>query len=139
MNLHNYLSQKNYRFDGVNDKSLQTLWRELEKYGGLVQDFSLLPQIIGNTLWGVQGKPLKKLYYIGYAMIRLVIQAFDYARDPVPHSSSKNEFQYLRVEPYYKLGNLIISGVVVTLAVNVHIQQRNGYMKGMPTRKPKPK
>ncbi|KAL3532399.1 hypothetical protein ACH5RR_005920 [Cinchona calisaya] len=129
------LQSENSGFSVANINGLVKWWTELENYGGLVQDFFLLPQIIGNVLWGVQSKPLRKVYYIGFTMIRLVLQAYDYASDPVPNSSnSELEYQYLGVESYYKIGNIIVSFIVVTLAVALYVQQRIGFWKIRPTR-----
>lgn len=122
---------KNYAFGSQNMERLLIWWKELEIYcGGLVQDFFLLPQIIGNVFWGVQGKPLRKLYYVGFTMIRIVILVYDNARDPVPNpNGSEIEFQYLRVAFYARLGNMIISVLVVTLAIIAYIQQNTANQK----------
>lgn len=34
---------------------------KLEKYTGLVQEFFFVPQIIGNFMWQVDTKPLRKV------------------------------------------------------------------------------
>lgn len=40
-------------------------WKiRVQQYIGLVQDFFLLPQIIGNVLWKIDCKPLRKVYYM---------------------------------------------------------------------------
>ena len=107
----------------------------MENYSGLVQDCFLLPQIIGNAVWGVQGKPLRKLYYLGFTTIRLVLQAYDYASDPVPNpTNSELEFEYLGVESYYKHGNVTIGVIVVILAMLLYFQQ-NGWCKIRPIHK----
>ena len=56
---------------------------QLWEYVGLVQDFFLLPQIIGNILWHFERKPLRKLYYIGITVLRLLPHIYDYLRPPV--------------------------------------------------------
>lgn len=42
------------------------------KFIGLIQDFSLLPQIIGNIFWQMKSRPLTKSYYIGFTVERLL-------------------------------------------------------------------
>ncbi|CAI9100245.1 OLC1v1037198C1 [Oldenlandia corymbosa var. corymbosa] len=107
-----------YRSASVNVERMLQWWRELESYGGLVQDFFLLPQIIGYAIWGVQGEPLRKAYYIGFTIIRLVVRVYDYARDPVPNRRySAIEFQYLGLESCYKVGNVIVCVMIVALAL----------------------
>ncbi|KAL3532401.1 hypothetical protein ACH5RR_005922 [Cinchona calisaya] len=129
-----------YKSASIRNGRGEKWWIELENYAGLVQDFFLFPQIIGNALWGVQGKPLRKLYYIGFTIIRVVSQAYDYVRDPVPFyrpPSGEVQFLYLKVESYCKLGNVIISAIAVALVVTVYIQQKNGYSKLMPRKEAK--
>ncbi|KAA8541861.1 hypothetical protein F0562_023013 [Nyssa sinensis] len=76
--------------DSVHVRTNQKLpeWvTELDKYMGLIQDFLLLPQVIGNVIWQIQVKPLSKVYYIGFTALRLLLHGYNYLRDPVfsPH------------------------------------------------------
>lgn len=119
-------------FQSQNNGLAGTEMERLESYGCLVQDLFLLPQMIGNWLWGVQGKPLRKLYYIGFTSIRLVLLAYDCVRDPIPNpinQSEEIELQYLGFAFYDKLGNMIVSVLVVLLAVTVYIQQTYRHIK----------
>ena len=114
---------KNYYSN--NDVKLLKWCRLLENYAGLIQDLFLLPQIVGNGLWHPQGKPLRKLYYLGFTMIWLLLHAYEYARDPVPNPKNNyDEFQYLGVDLYAKLGNITVGVIVPVLAAIVYIQQR---------------
>jgi len=56
---------------------------QLEEHVGLVQDFFLLPQIIGNILWQINCKPLRKAYYVGITVVRLLPHVYDNVRAPV--------------------------------------------------------
>ncbi|CAK9154435.1 unnamed protein product [Ilex paraguariensis] len=95
------LQSGNYMYGRGYMKNFLKWWGELENYAGLVQDFFLLPQIIGNALWHIQGKPLSKFYYLGFTMVRVLLHAYDYARDPVPsRDHGDNEFQYMGLEFY---------------------------------------
>ncbi|KAK9069764.1 hypothetical protein SSX86_010160 [Deinandra increscens subsp. villosa] len=58
---------------------------ELEEYSGLVQDFFLLPQVIGNLIWQIDCVPLRKLYFIGLTVIQLLPHVYDYVRSPIPN------------------------------------------------------
>lgn len=103
------------------------LLQELENYGAIVQDFFLLPQIVGAVVWHIQGKckPLRKLYYWGFTTIRLLLHVYDYWRDPLSNpQQDEDEFEYLGFDVYAKLGNVTGAAVLVVLTVIVSIQQR---------------
>ncbi|CAA7403079.1 unnamed protein product [Spirodela intermedia] len=55
----------------------------LEQYAGLMQDFFLLPQVVGNIIWQIKCRPLRKGYYLGITLIRLLPHAYDYIRAPL--------------------------------------------------------
>lgn len=100
----------------------------LEEYMGLVQDFFLLPQIIGNLAWRIQCKPLTKLYYIGITSVRLLPHIYDYMRSPFsnPYFSQEYEFANPRLDFYSKFGDIAIPIMAVLLAFVVYAQQRWG-------------
>ncbi|KAL5823086.1 hypothetical protein ACOSQ4_020986 [Xanthoceras sorbifolium] len=104
---------------------------ELEEYVGLVQDFYLLPQVIGNIMWQIDCKPLRKLYFIGITMVRLLPHAYDYIRSPVlnPYFNEEYEFANPSLDFYSKFGDIAIPVTAVFLAAVVYIQQRWGYEK----------
>eukprot|EP01018_Ginkgo_biloba_P004091 Gb_23466 [translate_table: standard] len=99
---------------------------ELKEYVGLVQDFFLLPQIVGNILWQVDGQPLGKLYYIGVTTLRLLPHIYDYLRSPVfnPYFADEYEFANPSSDFYSKFGDIAIPVIAVVLAIVVYIQQR---------------
>ncbi|MED6217330.1 hypothetical protein PIB30_016734 [Stylosanthes scabra] len=51
-----------------------------------MQDFFLIPQVIENKVWSSQGRPLRKTYYFGLTLLRLVTYFYDYIRDPLMYS-----------------------------------------------------
>ncbi|KAF3673899.1 putative katanin p60 ATPase-containing subunit A1-like [Capsicum annuum] len=104
---------------------------ELEAYMGLIQDFFLLPQVIGNLVWQIQCKPLRKLYYIGLTSVRLLPHVYDYIRSPVPNPYFSEEYEFVnpRFDFYTKFGDVAIPVAAVVLAVVVYIQQRWNYEK----------
>ncbi|XP_044481159.1 uncharacterized protein LOC123207763 [Mangifera indica] len=99
---------------------------ELEEYVGLVQDFFLLPQVIGNLLWRLDCKPLRKPYFIGITVVRLLPHVYDYIRSPIPNPyfAEKNEFVNPSLDFYSKFGDIAIPVTAVFLAVIVYFQQR---------------
>ncbi|XP_059303328.1 uncharacterized protein LOC132055491 [Lycium ferocissimum] len=104
---------------------------ELEEYMGLIQDFFLLPQVIGNLVWQINCKPLRKLYYIGLTSVRLLPHVYDYIRSPVPNPYFSEEYEFVnpRFDFYTKFGDIAIPVAAVLLAVLVYIQQRWNYEK----------
>ncbi|KAF3450818.1 hypothetical protein FNV43_RR06907 [Rhamnella rubrinervis] len=129
----------------TNQKSIRTtrhriaraeshLWdweTELEEYVGLVEDFFLLPQIIGNFIWQIDCKPLRKLYFIGITLVRLFPHIYDYIRAPVlnPYFAEDYEFVNPRWDFYSKFGDVAIPAMAILLAVLVYAQQRWNYEK----------
>ncbi|OIT04892.1 PREDICTED: uncharacterized protein LOC109223716 [Nicotiana attenuata] len=104
---------------------------ELEEYMGLIQDFFLLPQVIGNLVWQIHCKPLRKLYYIGLTSVRLLPHVYDYIRSSVPNPYFSEEYEFVnpRFDFYTKFGDIAIPVAAVVLAVVVYIQQRWNYEK----------
>lgn len=100
--------------------------RVLREYYGLVQDLFLLPQVVGNHLWVVQGKPLRMLFYVGVTVLRLLPHVYDSLRSPVFNPYFADEFQYANPSSdfYSKAGDIAIPVLAVLLAIVVYIQQR---------------
>ncbi|KAJ7951848.1 DUF2921 family protein [Quillaja saponaria] len=110
------------------------LWEwetELEEYVGLIQDFFLLPQIIGNFVWQIDCKPLRNLYFIGITVVRLLPHIYDYIQSPVPNPylSENYEFVNPNFDFYSKFGDISIPVTAIVLALTVYIQQRWSYDK----------
>lgn len=129
-------SQKNLRTEKYvyakeNSHTLPGWATELEEYAGLVQDFFLFPQIIGNLIWQIHCKPLRKLYFIGITVVRLLPHIYDYIRAPVlnPYFSEDSEFINPSLDFYSKFGDIAIPVTAIILAILVYIQQRLGYDK----------
>ncbi|KAJ8773489.1 hypothetical protein K2173_004319 [Erythroxylum novogranatense] len=112
-----------------NYHTIQGWETELEEYVGLVQDFFLLPQVIGNFMWQLDCKPLSKLYFMGTTVVRLLPHVYDYIRAPVPNPyfSEDSEFVNPEMDFYTKCGDIVIPITAVFLAAAVYIQQRWKY------------
>ncbi|XP_059640133.1 uncharacterized protein LOC132282458 [Cornus florida] len=104
---------------------------ELEEYVGLVQDFFLLPQIIGNLMWQIHCQPLRKLYFVGITVVRLLPHIYDCIRSPIPNPYFSQEYEFVnpRLDFYSKFGDIAIPVTAVLLAVVVYIQQKWNYEK----------
>ncbi|XP_057734982.1 uncharacterized protein LOC130950487 [Arachis stenosperma] len=125
------LRAKTYSVDGENSHLLPDWLRELEEYCGLVEDFFLFPQITGNLIWQIHCKPLRKLYYIGITLVRILPHVYDYIRAPAPtpYLSEDSEFVNPSLEFYSKFGDIAIPVTAIILAIVLYIQQRWGYEK----------
>lgn len=69
----------NVYYAGSKTKKLLKWVVEFDDYGGLLQDFFLIPQIFSNTFWKIKGRrPLRKSYYLGFTSLRVLVHAYDY-------------------------------------------------------------
>ncbi|XP_071742538.1 uncharacterized protein [Rutidosis leptorrhynchoides] len=110
---------------------LQSWLVELEEYVGLVQDLFLLPQVIGNLIWQINSKPLRKSYFIGLTVIRLLPHVYDYMRSPIPNPYISYDYEFVNphLDFYSKIGDIVIPTIALLLAIVVQVQQRLGYEK----------
>lgn len=101
----------------------------LEEYVGMAQDFFLLPQVIGNVVWRINCKPLKKSYYAGVTAVRLLPHLYDYIKAPAinPYFAEEYEFVNTSLDFYSRFGDVAIPLVAVALAAAVYVQQRWNY------------
>ncbi|OEL17796.1 hypothetical protein BAE44_0021185 [Dichanthelium oligosanthes] len=86
----------------------------VERYAGVVREWFLLPQVIGNALWRVNCKPLAARYYAGVTAAWLLPHVYGYLRRP-PGAL------------YSEAGAVVVPGVGVVLALLVFVQQRWNY------------
>ncbi|CAK9174672.1 unnamed protein product [Ilex paraguariensis] len=114
-----------------NSHTLREWETELEEYLGLVQDFFLLPQIVGNLMWRIHSKPLRNMYFIGITVVRLLPHIYDYIRSPIPNPYFSEEYEFVnpRLDFYSKFGDIAIPATAVFLAVAIFVQQRWNYEK----------
>lgn len=112
-----------------NSHTIREWETELEEYMGLVQDFFLLPQVIGNFVWKINFKPLRNFYYIGITVVRLLPHVYDYVRSPAPNPYFSEEYEFVnpRFDFYSKFGDIAIPAIAILLAVTVFIQQKWSY------------
>lgn len=110
---------------------LQSWLVELEEYVGLIQDFFLLPQVIGNLIWQIDCKPLRKSYFVGITVIRLLPHVYDYVRTPIPNPYFSEDYEFVNphLDFYSKLGDIAIPATAILLAIAVYAQQKWGYEK----------
>nr|XP_043635853.1 uncharacterized protein LOC122607001 [Erigeron canadensis] len=110
---------------------LQSWLVELEEYVGLVQDLFLLPQVIGNLIWQINVRPLRKSYFFGLTIIRLLPHIYDYIRSPIPNPYFSEDYEFVNphLDFYSKIGDIAIPLIAIILAFIVHLQQKFGYEK----------
>lgn len=123
--------QKRYIDPRGNSYTLKEWEVELEEYVGLVQDYFLLPQMVGNLLWQIHCSPLRKFYYMGITTVRLLPHVYNYLATPVsnPYFSEEYEFVNPVMDFYSKFGDVAIPVTAVVLSMIVFIQQRWSYDK----------
>jgi hypothetical protein len=102
----------------------------LEEYVGLAQDFFLLPQVVGNVLWRINCRPLKKSYYVSLTVVRLLPHLYDYIRAAPainPYFAEEYEFVNTSLDFYSSFGDVAIPLLAVALAAAIYVQQRWNY------------
>jgi hypothetical protein len=102
----------------------------LEEYVGLSQDFFLLPQVVGNVLWRINCRPLKKSYYVSLTVVRLLPHLYDYIRAAPainPYFAEEYEFVNTSLDFYSAFGDVAIPLLAIALAAAVYVQQRWNY------------
>ncbi|CAO2045250.1 unnamed protein product [Urochloa humidicola] len=97
----------------------------VEGYVGVVKEWFLLPQVIGNALWRVNCKPLVAGYYAGVTAAGLLPHVYGYLRPPVVNREF--EAQDGVVEFYSKASAVVVPVVGLVLALVVYVQQRWNY------------
>ncbi|PON66388.1 hypothetical protein PanWU01x14_110430 [Parasponia andersonii] len=125
------IGTRGYSLIRENSSVLSEWEAELEEYVGLVQDFFLLPQVVGNLVCQIDCQPLRKLYYIGITLVRLFPHFYDYVRAPNynPYYPEMYEFVNPSMDFYSKFGDIAIPMTAVVLAVLVFVQQKLSYEK----------
>ncbi|XP_023762149.1 uncharacterized protein LOC111910542 [Lactuca sativa] len=110
---------------------LQSWLVGLDVYLGLVQDLFLLPQVIGNLIWQIDCKPLRKSYFVGLTVIRLLPHVYAYrSLTNLFHSSAKfSEFVSRYPKFHSKQGAIGIPAITIFLVIAVYIQQTWSYEK----------
>ncbi|XP_057743185.1 uncharacterized protein LOC130961359 [Arachis stenosperma] len=98
-----------------------------------MQDFFLMPQVIENKAWRCQVKSLRKTYYFGLTLLRLVIHFYDYIRDPLVDpfvSDGGDAFINNQVgSDFFSIFDIMIPIIMVLFACVVSIQQSWKYLK----------
>ncbi|KAB1218626.1 hypothetical protein CJ030_MR3G026506 [Morella rubra] len=125
------LLEKTHLISTRNSHVLQGWETLLEEYVGLVQDFFLLPQFIGNFVWQIDCRPLRKLYIIGITTVRLFPHIYDYIRAPArnPYFAEDFEFANQNFDFYTKYGDIAIPVAEIILVIAIYIQQSWNYEK----------
>lgn len=120
---------ENFIDSSGNFHTLREWETELEEYLGLVQDFFLLPQVIGNYVWKIHCKPLRNFYYIGITAVRILPHVYDYVRSPVPNPYFSEEYEFVnpRFDFYSKFGDIAIPAIAILLLAAVSVQQKWSY------------
>ncbi len=96
-----------------------------------VEDLFLFPQVVGNALWNVKGKPLHPMYYIGSTIVQLLRHLYLRFSAPVYYSYGSFRFPYVHMNAdFFDRDNKIVTHLLaIVLALVVYIQQKwNGWL-----------
>lgn len=105
------------------------LWWDIKAYGGLLLDFHLFPQVVGNVIWGAKEQaPLSKPFYFGMALVRSLPHIYDLCRKFKFIPAFADTYLYANPEwDFYSVtSDILIPVVILLLAVMVYVQQRWG-------------
>nr|KYP37947.1 hypothetical protein KK1_040838 [Cajanus cajan] len=89
------------------------------------QDFFLIPQALQKSVWQSKVKPLRKMYYVGLTLLRLILYSYDYIRDPILEPYSDNGVFNRMSSNFFS----IYGFVMVFMLISVHIQQSRNIQK----------
>ncbi|KAG0585577.1 hypothetical protein KC19_2G022200 [Ceratodon purpureus] len=122
----------------------QAHWGFLNKLTGLVVSFFLVPQLIGNMQWELQGRPLSAWFYIGIPFLQSLPHIFSIVKQfnilPIfsfydPYINSTYGV-YENSTPWWQIGVVVFSAVQV---LAVHSQfSRSPIISAYPYSRPKP-
>ncbi|KAL6657706.1 hypothetical protein ACP70R_005486 [Stipagrostis hirtigluma subsp. patula] len=125
-----YGSSSNPELDGeplhLPPSHMRTRGAVVERYVGVVKEWFLLPQVIGNAVWRVNCRPLRKRYYAGVTAVWVLPHVYGYLRPP----AAVHVYQQLKndvVDFYAKGCDVVVPVVGVVLALAVYFQQRWNY------------
>ncbi len=108
--------------------SLLSKWKE---YWQNVEDLFLFPQVVGNALWNVKGKPLHPMYYIGSTVVQLLPHLYHRFSAPVyyPHDSYNYPYAHVDADFFTHDNKIVIPLLAIVLMSVVYIQQKwNGWL-----------
>jgi hypothetical protein len=99
----------------------------VERHVGVVKEWFLLPQVIGNALWRVNCKPLAVRYYAGVTAVWLLPHVYGYLRPPVVNIYSESAAHDDVMDFYSKVSAVVVPVAGFVLALVVYVQQRWNY------------
>ncbi|TVU38234.1 hypothetical protein EJB05_11591, partial [Eragrostis curvula] len=104
---------------------MRTAGAVVERYIGVVKEWFLLPQVVGNAVWRVNCKPLAKKYYAGVTAVWLLPHVYGYLRPPTVYMQPeiRNDVMDLCANAF----DVVVPVVGVALALAVYLQQRWNY------------
>lgn len=126
---HSLLGFRPYEREFLWSSNQGGLWWDIKAYGGLLLDFHLFPQVVGNILWGAKEQaPLSKPFYFGMALVRSLPHIYDLCRKFRFIPAFTDTYIYANPEwDFYSVtSDILIPLVILLQAVMVYMQQRWG-------------
>jgi len=96
-----------------------------------VEDLFLFPQVVGNALWNVKGKPLHPMYYIGSTIVQLLPHFYIRLSSPVyyPYGSYRFADVHMNADSFNRDNKMVTPLLAIVLVLVVYIQQKwNGWL-----------
>ncbi len=96
-----------------------------------VEDLFLFPQVVGNALWNVKGKPLHPMYYIGSTIVQLLPHLYIRLSSPVyyPYGSYRFAYVHMNADSFNRDKKIVTPLLAIVLVLVVYIQQKwNGWL-----------
>lgn len=79
------ITEADYMDSGKNNNEWHQQILILGQCVALVRDFFLLPQVIGNFIWKMNCKPLRKTFYLGITAINVLAHMYEDLKGPVSY------------------------------------------------------
>lgn len=121
----------NEDMNAIGNAQVKKIWTyKIQEFIGFIQDIFLLPQITENMMSRTPFRPLRKLYYIGFTVMRFVLHLYDFVRDPVVDPYS-DEAAFVNLDLYFasRAPNLAVVVIMTTSAIMLYIQQEGNHQK----------
>jgi hypothetical protein len=78
----------------------------------------LIPQVVGNALWNVKGKPLHPMYYIGSTIVQLLPHLYHRFSGPVYYPYDSYTYPYVNMNAdFFNHDNKIVTPLLAFVLV----------------------
>ncbi|KAL3535799.1 hypothetical protein ACH5RR_004260 [Cinchona calisaya] len=122
---------QNENINALGEDQFKKLWSyKPQEFIGIIQDLFLLPQVTESMITKTPFRPLRKLYYIGFTLMRIGLHLYDLVRDPVINPYY-DEPAFLNLDLFFTstASNLALIVIMTVLAMVLYMQQEGSHQK----------